>query len=74
MDIGPDANIYNRAKTIDGVEMRTAAGPNFRHLTINGSGTILKDVNVRQALAMSYGEPINRGSPSGRQRSAVSCQ
>jgi len=58
MDIGPDANIYNRAKTIDGVEMRTAAGPNFRHLTINGSGTILKDVNVRQALAMA----IDRGA------------
>jgi peptide/nickel transport system substrate-binding protein len=53
MDVGPDANIYNRAKTIDGVEMRVAGGPNFRHLTLNGTGPILKDVKVRQALAMA---------------------
>lgn len=58
MDIGSDANIYNRAKTIDGIEMRTAAGPNFRHVTINGSGPILRDVKVRQALAMA----IDRGA------------
>ena len=33
--------------------MRVAGGPNFRHLTINGTSAILQDVNVRQALAMA---------------------
>jgi peptide/nickel transport system substrate-binding protein len=51
MDIGPDANKYNRARTIADAEIRAAAGPNFRHLTINGSSTLLQDVTVRQALA-----------------------
>jgi peptide/nickel transport system substrate-binding protein len=58
VDVGPDANVYNRAQTIDGVEIRKAAGPNFRHITVNGSGPILKDVKVRQALAMA----IDRGA------------
>jgi peptide/nickel transport system substrate-binding protein len=53
MDIGPDVNKYNRAKEIEGTELRLAGGPNFRHLTINGTGAILKDVKVRQALAMA---------------------
>ena len=53
MDIGPDVNKYSRAKGIAGTEIRVAGGPNFRHLTINGTGAILKDVKVRQALAMA---------------------
>jgi peptide/nickel transport system substrate-binding protein len=53
MDIGPDANIYNRAKTIDGVEIRVAGGPNFRHIDFNGTSANLKDVKARQALAMA---------------------
>ena len=53
VDVGPDANVYNRAKGIEGVEVRVAGGPNFRHLTINGTGPNLKDVKVRQALAMA---------------------
>jgi peptide/nickel transport system substrate-binding protein len=53
MDVGADANIFDRAKTIDGVEMRVAGGPNFRHITINGTAPNLKDVKVRQALAMA---------------------
>jgi peptide/nickel transport system substrate-binding protein len=52
MDVGPDANKYNRAKNIQGTEVRTAGGPNFRHLTINGTSPNLQDVKVRQALAM----------------------
>jgi peptide/nickel transport system substrate-binding protein len=52
MDVGPDANKYNRAKNIAGTEVRTAGGPNFRHITINGTGQILQDVKVRQAIAM----------------------
>jgi peptide/nickel transport system substrate-binding protein len=52
MDIGPDVNKYVRAREIVGAELRVAGGPNFRHLTINGSGPILRDVQVRRALAM----------------------
>ena len=53
MDIGPDVNKYSRARGIAGTEIRWAAGPNFRHITINGTGAILQDVKVRQALAMA---------------------
>jgi peptide/nickel transport system substrate-binding protein len=53
MDIGPDVNKFVRAKGIAGVDLRVAAGPNFRHVTINGSGPILQDVQVRRALAMA---------------------
>ena len=52
MDIGPDANAYNRVRELAGVEVRVAGGPNFRHLTINGTSPNLQDVRVRQALAM----------------------
>jgi len=53
IDIGPDANIYNRAKNIGGVEVRVAGGPNFRHITVNGTSANLSDIRVRQALAMA---------------------
>ena len=53
VDVGPDANKYMRALTIDGVDKRVAGGPNFRHVTINGTGPILRDVRVRRALAMA---------------------
>ncbi len=53
MDVGPDVNKFNRAKEIEGTEIRMAGGPNFRHLTINGTGPILKDVRVRKAMAMA---------------------
>jgi len=52
MDIGPDVNKYVRAREIAGAEIRVAGGPNFRHVTINGTGPILRDVQVRRALAM----------------------
>ena len=53
MDIGPDANKFNRAKDIEGTDLRIAGGPNFRHLTINGTSPNLQDVRVRRALAMA---------------------
>jgi peptide/nickel transport system substrate-binding protein len=53
VDVGGDANKFSRAKEIAGSDVRTAGGPNFRHLTINGTGPILQDVKVRQALAMA---------------------
>lgn len=52
MDVGPDVNAYDRARRIAGVDMRIAGAPNFRHLTINGTSPNLRDVRVRQALAM----------------------
>ena len=53
MDIGPSADEFNRVKAIQGVDIRVAGGPNFRHLTMNGTSPVLQDVNVRQALAMA---------------------
>jgi peptide/nickel transport system substrate-binding protein len=53
IDVGPDANKYNRAKGIANAEIRVGGAPNFRHLTINGSSPHLQDVKVRQALAMA---------------------
>jgi len=52
IDVGPSADKYARAKTIQGVIIHKAGGPNFRHLTMNGQSAVLKDVNVRRALAM----------------------
>jgi peptide/nickel transport system substrate-binding protein len=53
VDIGPDVDTYTRAKTLTGVTVHRAGGPNFRHITINGTGPILQDVNVRRALALA---------------------
>ncbi len=58
VDVGPDANKYRRALAIEGVSIRVAGGPNFRHLTINGTSPVLSDVRVRRALAMA----IDRGA------------
>ena len=52
-DLGPDANKYRRALTIEGAEVRVAGGPNFRHLTINSTSPVLTDVRVRRALAIA---------------------
>jgi peptide/nickel transport system substrate-binding protein len=52
MDIGPNVDYYNKVKAIPGVDVRQAGGPNFRHITINSQSEVLKDVNVRKALAM----------------------
>jgi peptide/nickel transport system substrate-binding protein len=51
IDVGPDVNKLQRAQGAQGVEIRRAGGPNFRHITINGSSPVLSDVNVRQAIA-----------------------
>lgn len=55
-DVGGNASAYKRAKEASNVSIRKAAGPDFRHLTFNGTSPILKDVNVRKAIAMA----INR--------------
>jgi peptide/nickel transport system substrate-binding protein len=51
IDVGPDVNNLQRAEGTEGVEVRRAGGPNFRHITINGTSPVLSDVEVRQALA-----------------------
>ncbi|HTR78117.1 MAG TPA: ABC transporter family substrate-binding protein [Gemmatimonadaceae bacterium] len=56
MDVGGSADYYNKVKSIPGVDIRVAAGPNFYQITINGQSPELQDVRVRQALAMA----INR--------------
>lgn len=53
MDVGPSADNYNRVKSIPGLDIRVAGGPNFRHITFNGRSPMLQDVNVRQAIAMA---------------------
>jgi peptide/nickel transport system substrate-binding protein len=53
MDVGPSADYYNKVKSLPGIDIRVAGGPNFRHITINGQSPQLQDVNVRQALAMA---------------------
>jgi peptide/nickel transport system substrate-binding protein len=53
MDIGPDVNKLKRATDAPGIKLHKAGGPQFRHITINGTGAILKDQKVRQALAMA---------------------
>ena len=58
IDVGPDVNKSHARQGIEGTEMRIAGGPNFRHLTINGTSPNLQDVRVRRALAMA----INRAA------------
>ncbi|GAA2403750.1 ABC transporter family substrate-binding protein [Nonomuraea africana] len=55
-DIGPSAPDFARAKATQGAVVRQAAGPDFRHITMNGESAVLSDVNVRRAIAMA----INR--------------
>jgi peptide/nickel transport system substrate-binding protein len=58
LDIGPDVNKFQRASQAPGVTIRKAGGPNFRHITINGSGEILKDVKVRRALGLAIDREV----------------
>ena len=51
IDVGPDVNNLQRAEGTEGIEVRRAGGPNFRHITINGTSPVLSDVAVRRALA-----------------------
>lgn len=57
MEIAANVNSFKRAKEMTAkVELRRAGGPNYRHITINGSKPHLADKKVRQALALA----INR--------------
>ena len=58
-----DPSSYKRATGAKNGVVRVAGGPDFRHFTINGTSPNLKDVNVRQAIAMGD-QP--RGDRQGR--------
>ena len=54
-DIGPDPNGYALSFNTPGSEIRAAAGPNWRHVTMNSgpNGGLIQDQVVRQAIQMS---------------------
>ncbi|GAA1427427.1 ABC transporter family substrate-binding protein [Microlunatus lacustris] len=49
-DIGSDPNGYQLATGVSGATIRKAAGPNWRHITVNSKAGLLKDKVVRQAV------------------------
>jgi peptide/nickel transport system substrate-binding protein len=53
LDVAADVNKLKRAESAPGITVHRAAGPDFRSITINGTGEILKDVRVRRALGMA---------------------
>ena len=53
LDVAADVNKLKRAEAAPGITVHRAAGPDFRSITINGTGEILKELNVRRALGMA---------------------
>ena len=53
LDVAADVNRLRRVEAAPGITVHRAAGPDFRSITINGTGEILNDVNVRRALGMA---------------------
>jgi peptide/nickel transport system substrate-binding protein len=53
LDVAADVNKLKRVEAAPGITVHRAAGPDFRSITINGTGDILKDVTVRRALGMA---------------------
>jgi peptide/nickel transport system substrate-binding protein len=49
-DIGSDPNAYQQASGVADAEIRKAAGPNWRHITINSKAGLLKDKVIRQSI------------------------
>jgi peptide/nickel transport system substrate-binding protein len=56
VDVGPNPSDYRRVTRVKGAAVREAGGPDFRHITINGTSSTLSDASVRRAIAMA----INR--------------
>jgi peptide/nickel transport system substrate-binding protein len=50
VDIGADKDAYKKATENEAVTVRRASGPNFRHITFNGTAPNLKDQDVRIAI------------------------
>lgn len=51
LDIGNDADAYERVSKVRGVQLRRAAGPDWRQLTFNAARPPLSDPQVRRAIA-----------------------
>ncbi|MFC7385837.1 ABC transporter family substrate-binding protein [Sphaerisporangium rhizosphaerae] len=51
-DVGPSAPDLARAAQARGAVIRQAAGPDFRHLTLNAESPALSDARVRQAIVL----------------------
>jgi peptide/nickel transport system substrate-binding protein len=58
IEIAADVNALQRAEGTEGIEIRRAGGPNFRHITINGTSPVLSDVAVRRALAKAIDRQV----------------
>ncbi|MGV9307849.1 ABC transporter family substrate-binding protein [Nonomuraea sp. NPDC003727] len=56
MELSPIAADLQRAKNVPNADIRKAAAPNWRHITVNGSAPNLTDKSVRQAVQLG----INR--------------
>jgi peptide/nickel transport system substrate-binding protein len=51
-EIGSDVNLFARAQTIQGVEIRQAVEPLYNHITFGGApGSLLEDPALRRAIA-----------------------
>ena len=53
LDVAADVNKLKRVESAAGITVHRAAGPDFRSITINGTGEILKELTVRRALGMA---------------------
>lgn len=52
-DIGINADALARAMSVTTGDIRKAAGPNWRHITLNQDAGLLTDKTIRQAILMS---------------------
>jgi len=52
-DIGINADALARAQAVTTGDIRKAAGPNWRHITLNQDAGLLTDKTIRQAILMS---------------------
>jgi peptide/nickel transport system substrate-binding protein len=51
LEVGPSVSTFQRAKQVPDAVIRTAKGPNFRHITFNGApGALLEDPKLRLAI------------------------
>ena len=52
-DIGINADALARAQSVTTGDIRKAAGPNWRHITLNQAAGLMTDKTIRQAILMS---------------------
>lgn len=51
LEIGPSVSTFQRAQQVPDTVIRTAKGPNYRHITFNGApGSLLEDPALRRAI------------------------